>query len=172
MAVSSPSCRHPHLLVIPSEWADRWAETSQTVEARAVLSWAARPAGGAAVGSAHPITLQWGRRPSPSPASAKVPAWCDPTKCFVVPLETGSGNPRSQNALLNKAEFHPSSSAWAQPCHNPQNHSEYEQGWCHSRSTPWVYLYFCEEVICKSTVNPTMLYNLKVARNDCWQTTD
>ena len=54
-------------------------------------------------GPYSPDHVHWGRRPSPSPGSAKFLAWCDPKKCLVVTLEIGSGNPRSQNALLNKA---------------------------------------------------------------------
>lgn len=97
MMVSSPFCR------LPDEWAKDLRPSRPC--------WAVRPARGAAVGPAHLVTLLWGRRASPSPGSAKVPATCDPTKGFLVTLETGSGNPRSQNALLNKDGFDPSSSA-------------------------------------------------------------
>ena len=46
----------------------------------------------------------WGRRPSPSPGSAKFLAWCDPKKCLVVTLETGSGNPK---CLVKQSKFCP-----------------------------------------------------------------
>ena len=87
------------LLFVPSEWTGGWTTTFQTAKA----CWAMHSAGGAAVGPTNLITFLWGRRPSPSPGSAKFLAWCDPKKCLVVTLEIGSGNPRSQNALLNKA---------------------------------------------------------------------
>lgn len=114
--------------------------------------------------------------------SAKVPA-----RYLIV---TGNWLRKSQVSkplVINKANSilvkhgripsHPNSSAGAQPCHNPQNHSECPRGWGGAGDdTPrvhcWVYLHFHKEVICKSAVNPTVLYDLNVAGNHRWHTAD